>query len=108
MLQGQDQNGNIVPNTGYALADPIILASGAVTTAFLKKTMVLLTAPTLGCFYRISSAGTAASVSSHPLLVGASRYVPINIGDRIANTGGSLTISIHGASHDEPRTNYIA
>jgi hypothetical protein len=106
MLQAQDQNGNVVPNTGYFIEQPIIIATGTASTAFLKNTVVRLIARTADCFFRVSTAGTAATTSDHPLPVGGSIYLPVKIGDRIANTGGSLVVSVLGASHQELRSNY--
>ena len=106
MMQAIDNNGNVIPNTGYYIGQPITVATGTASTAFIKKTVVRLMARTAECFFRVSTAGTAATTSDHPLPVGGSIFLPINVGDRIANTGGSLVVSVLGASHEEPRANY--
>jgi len=106
MLQAQDQNGNVIPNVGAYIEQPITLATGTASTAFLKKTTVRLYCRTAECFFRISTAGTAATTSDHPLAVNASVQMPVEPGDRIANTGGSLVVSVLGANHREPRANY--
>lgn len=106
MLQFKDQDGNVVANTGYIIEQPITIVSGTASTAFLKKTVVILTARTAECFFRISKAGTAATTSDHPLAVGASRQIAVDAGDRIANNGGSLVVSVMGASGTDVRSNY--
>ena len=106
MLQFKDDDGNVVANAGYIIEQPITIATGTASTAFTQKTVVILTARTAECFFRISKAGTAATTSDHPLAVGTARQIAVDAGDRIANTGGSLVVSVMGASGTDVRSNY--
>ena len=107
MLQFIDDNGAVVPNSGYIIWQPVTIASGTASTAFIQKTVVILKARTAECFFRISKAGTAATTSDHPLAVGSSRYIAVDVGDRVANTGGSLVMSVMGTSGTDVVANYI-
>lgn len=106
MLQFKDDDGYVVANAGYIIGQPITIATATASNAFIQKTVVILTARTAECFFRISKAGTAATTSDHPLAVGASRQVAVDAGDRIANNGGSLVVSIMGTSGTDVVSNY--